>query len=64
MTRKGFAAGEQNLLELIDANKTFFDARARYLQLQASIGLELALLRLTAGLSLIDSDTQTVGGAL
>lgn len=52
LTRKGFEAGELNILTLIDANNTYFDAQARYLELLEQGWLELAELRKSAGLML------------
>ncbi len=54
LTRKGFNAGELNILTLIDANNTYFDVRARYLELLQQAWLELARVRLSAGTSLQD----------
>jgi cobalt-zinc-cadmium efflux system outer membrane protein len=54
LTRKGFAAGELNILALVDANDTYFDARVRYLELLYSAWLESAELRLAAGRPLAD----------
>lgn len=61
LTRKGFEAGEQNLLSLIDANNTYFDSRSGYLKLLANVGYELAQLRLAAGLTILSSETETQG---
>jgi cobalt-zinc-cadmium efflux system outer membrane protein len=55
LTRKGFAAGELNVLALVDASNTYFDARARYLELQHQAALAVADLRLASGVSLLDS---------
>ncbi len=54
LTRKGFAAGEQNALALVDASNTYFDAQARYLELLRDAWLEVAQLRLSAGISVAD----------
>lgn len=56
LTRKGFDAGELNVLTLIDANNTYFDAQARYLTLLQEGWLELAMVRKSAGLS-VHSDS-------
>ena len=51
LTRRGFASGESNILALVDANNTYFDAQARYLdQLRAAemVGAEL---RVAAGIA-------------
>jgi len=50
LTRKGFTAGEINLLSLIDANNTYFDAQERYLELLQEGWLELAEVRKSAGI--------------
>lgn len=50
LSRKSFAAGEQNTLGLIDANHTYFDIKSGYLKLLAEAGQELAKLRLSAGI--------------
>jgi len=53
LTRKGFDAGELNILALIDANNTYFNAQERYLELLQQGWLELAMVRRTSGFSLI-----------
>ena len=50
LNRKSFAAGEQKILGLIDANNTYFDIKTGYLDLLAQVGQELARLRLAAGI--------------
>jgi len=50
LTRKGFDAGELNILTLIDANNTYFNAQERYLELLQEGWLELAEVRKSAGL--------------
>lgn len=55
LTRKGFAAGEINILSLIDANNTYFDAQERYLELLQEGWLELAEVRKSAGLFIINN---------
>lgn len=54
LTRRSFAAGESNVLALVDANNAYFDARARYQELLQECALASADLRLAAGLSLVD----------
>jgi cobalt-zinc-cadmium efflux system outer membrane protein len=54
LTRRGFASGELNLLTLVDASNTYFDARLRHLQLQQESARATADLRLAAGLSIVD----------
>ncbi|MEW5755016.1 MAG: TolC family protein [Pseudomonadota bacterium] len=53
LTRRSFAAGESNVLALVDANNAYFDARARYQELLQACALASADLRLAAGLSLV-----------
>jgi len=52
MTRKAYGAGEADILSLIDANNIYFDAQSRYLELLQEAWLEIAELRLAAGLSI------------
>ena len=54
LTRRSFAVGELNVLSLVDANNTYFDALARYLELQQESALAAADLRLASGISLLD----------
>jgi len=54
LTRRSFAAGESNVLALVDANNAYFDARARYQELLQESALALAELRLAAGLPIVD----------
>lgn len=58
LTRKGYTAGEQNGLALVDASNTYFDAQARYLELLRDAWIEAAELRLAAGMSLNDSSPE------
>lgn len=55
LTRRGFASGELNVLTLVDASNTYFDARLRHLQLQQESAFAAADLRLAAGISVLDS---------
>jgi len=59
LTRKGFDAGELNILTLIDANNTYFNAQERYLELLQQGWLELAEVRKTSGFSLIGNSPAT-----
>jgi cobalt-zinc-cadmium efflux system outer membrane protein len=59
LTRNGFEAGELNILTLIDANNTWFDAQARYLELLQEGWLELAEVRRSAGLSLLTNNSMS-----
>jgi cobalt-zinc-cadmium efflux system outer membrane protein len=52
LTRKAFAAGEQNGLALMDASNTYFDTQARYLELLQEAWIEAADLRLATGMPL------------
>jgi len=56
LTRKAYAAGEAEILVLVDANDTYFDAQARYLELLHDAWVEAAQLRLAAGRSLLDEE--------
>lgn len=56
LTRKAYAAGEAEILALIDANDTYFDAQGRYLELLHDAWVEAAQLRLAAGRSLLDEE--------
>jgi cobalt-zinc-cadmium efflux system outer membrane protein len=58
LTRRGFASGELNLLTLVDASNTYFDARLRHLQLQQESARAAADLRLASGSSALDSSTE------
>ena len=49
LTNKGYLAGELEVLSLIDANNTYFNAHTRYLELLQQAWLELADLHLAAG---------------
>jgi cobalt-zinc-cadmium efflux system outer membrane protein len=53
LTREAYSAGEVEILSLIDANSTYFDAYARYLELLQEAWLEAADMRLAAGRSLM-----------
>jgi len=55
LTRRGYFAGEQNGLALVEASNTYFDAEARYLELLRDAWIEAAELRLAAGIALGDS---------
>lgn len=56
LTRKGFATGEQNGLALVDANNTYFEAQAHYLDLLHDAWREAAELRLASGVSVLKPD--------
>lgn len=53
LTRRSFAAGEVNVLALVDAHDSYFNARARYLELLAQQWLEAADFRFAAGRSVL-----------
>lgn len=55
LTRKSFAAGQVEIINLVDAVDTYYGARIRYLELLHEGWLEAAGLRLSAGHSLLDS---------
>ena len=62
LTRKGFEAGELNILTLIDANNTYFDAQERYFELLQEGWLELAEVRKSAGLFLTSNGSMPITG--
>jgi cobalt-zinc-cadmium efflux system outer membrane protein len=49
LTNKGFTSGELNILSLVDANNTYFEARLAYLELLYQARVELADVNLYAG---------------
>ncbi len=57
LSRKGFAAGQVEILNLVDAVDTYFNARLRYLELLKESWLEAAALRRSAGLSIFEQGT-------
>ena len=59
LTRKAYASGEVEILSLIDANNTYFDARERYLELLQEAWQEAAELRLSAGRALVEDPVTT-----
>jgi outer membrane protein, heavy metal efflux system len=54
LTQRGYTAGEQNGLALVDASNTYFDAQARYIELLRDAWIEAAELRMAAGISLVE----------
>ena len=54
LSRKGFVAGQVDILNLVDAVESYFNARGRYLELLQAAWMEAAALRRTAGLSLLN----------
>lgn len=52
LARRGFETGEQNILALVDAYNTAFDAEVRYHELLQETGEEAAELRFAAGIAL------------
>lgn len=62
LTRKAYAAGEAEILSLVDAHDTYFQAHARYLELLQEAALEAAQLRLAAGRSLVEVEPSTEKG--
>ena len=59
LTRKAYASGELEILSLIDANNTYFDAHERYLELLQEAWQEAAELRLAAGRTLVTTQQET-----
>jgi len=58
LTGRGFATGEANILALVDANNTYFDARSRHLELLKETQDAAAELRLAAGIPLAGSEVK------
>jgi cobalt-zinc-cadmium efflux system outer membrane protein len=56
LTRRAFAAGEVNILALVDANNTYFDAQTHYLDALRDGALAAASLRLAAGQSIVTGE--------
>jgi len=56
LTRRAFAAGEVNILALVDANNTYFDSQARYLEALKDGALAASGLRLAAGQSIVTGE--------
>jgi cobalt-zinc-cadmium efflux system outer membrane protein len=63
LTKSGFTSGELNMLNLVDANNTYFEARLKYLNLLYQANVELADLRLYAGQLIVDIDSSGVDPA-
>ncbi len=59
LTGKAYQSGELEILSLIDANNTYFDARERYLELMQEAWLEAAQVRLAAGQLLVKNQQET-----
>jgi outer membrane protein TolC len=59
LTRKGFESGSLNILTLIDANNTYYNAQEHYLELLQKGWLELASLRISAGMFVSDEHPMT-----
>jgi cobalt-zinc-cadmium efflux system outer membrane protein len=53
LARRGFETGEQNILALVDAYSTYFEAEVRYHELLQEGWQEAAELRLAAGIALV-----------
>lgn len=56
LTRRAFAAGEVNVLALVDANNTYFDSQTHYLDVLKDGALAAAGLRLAAGQSVVTAE--------
>ncbi len=61
ITRRSFASDETDVLSLVDANNSYFEARADYLVLLHNTWLTAADLKLAAGISLVTEDEQISG---
>jgi cobalt-zinc-cadmium efflux system outer membrane protein len=62
LSRKGFAAGEVEILALVDAVNGYYEARSRYLELLQQSWLEAAALRRSAGISLLTAQSPVSEG--
>lgn len=62
LSRKGFAAGEVEILALVDAVNGYYEARTRYLELLQQSWLEAAALRRSAGISLLTANAPVAEG--
>ena len=60
LSNKSFTSGHLNILSLIDANNTYFEARLRYLELLYQAHAELADVKLFSGQMISGSNIQTV----
>jgi len=60
LTNKGFTSGELNILALVDANNTYFEARLTYLDLIYQARVELAEVKLYAGQLITDIQVQSL----
>ena len=60
LTNRGFTSGELNILSLVDANNTYFEARLTYLDLIYQARVELAEVKLYAGQLITDTQVQNV----
>jgi len=58
LTNKGFTSGELNILSLVDANNTYFEARLTYIDLIYQARVELAEVKLYAGQLITDVAVQ------
>ncbi|MCW8851892.1 MAG: TolC family protein [Gammaproteobacteria bacterium] len=61
LTNRGFTSGELNILSLVDANNTYFEARLAYLELIYQARVELAEVKLYAGQMITDVAEQNIG---
>ena len=59
LTRKGFISGEFNVLTLIDASSTYYEAQQSYYQLLHDANAELAHLRYAAGIFVLKHPAAT-----
>tara|TARA_R110000823_G_scaffold17727_3_gene55581 strand:- start:875 stop:2161 length:1287 start_codon:yes stop_codon:yes gene_type:complete len=58
LTNKAYLSGEVEILSLIDANSTYFNAHTRYLGLLQLAWIEMAELQLTAGRSSLNTEQE------
>ena len=60
LTNKGFTSGELNILSLVDANNTYFEAQLTYIDLLYQARIELTEVKLFAGQLITDTQVQNV----
>ena len=59
LTDRGFSSGELNILSLVDANNTYFEAQLTYIDLLYQARMELAEVKLYAGQLITDTQVQS-----
>jgi cobalt-zinc-cadmium efflux system outer membrane protein len=59
LTDKGFTSGELNILSVVDANKTYFEAQLTYIDLLYQARVELSEVKLYAGQLITDTQVKS-----